>query len=232
SVEFIHTRNVGDTMKIHERISTRPETVGILIGNYRKGEFLNKTLETIQAQIYKDFKVYVFDSSNLESERKILEGWKDRLPLAIFYDDRRRELAYAYNYLLSYLSHRQFQPKYVIFFSSDDDFGNPRRLLEQVRMLERNPDVDFVYTDIEVYLDDIFMRLDSDNTSIITCMFKWESIKNKSFSGMCMEDDGFLKDVCSDLRKMKCQSLGIKWLVHSENSKMLTLKRFREFYRH
>lgn len=188
------------------------------------------TLSSIYAQIYPSVEVMVLDSSNHPEDTAVLERWKHKLDMKVFYQDRRKPLGWAYNFLLNRLSE---DTEYVVFFSSDDYFGCKSRIERQVHYLETHPEVDFCYTGYHVYRDGEYLRtvqppeerdFKYDSTSIITMMWRYSSIAGLGFSTQQYgEDLSFVHDALTmGLIPGKCSDcLDIRWMIWSTNSKLL-----------
>ena len=113
--------------------------VSINLCCYNSEKYLRETLDSIVKQTYKDWELIIInDGSSDSTEAIIYEYIKQGYPIAYHYQ-RNKGLAFSRNKALE-LS----QGKYVAFIDHDD-LWLPDKLEKQASILEKRPEIDFLY---------------------------------------------------------------------------------------
>lgn len=117
--------------------------ISIVIPTYKRTDYLERLLKSIEKQTFKSFEIIVVDdhSPNQEDYQKIIEKYK-----VVFH-----EFTFLTNEKNSGAPHSRNrgikQAKYdLIALVDDDDEWLPNKLQHQVEVFEKDSDVDIVYT--------------------------------------------------------------------------------------
>jgi len=111
--------------------------VSITIAAYNNAKFLPEVLDSIFNQTYKDFEVIIVDDASTDNTQEVVKQYQnkvtyERLP-------KNRGSAAAWNRAIE-----SANGEYIVLASADDTWL-PERLLEQVAILDKQPDVGLVY---------------------------------------------------------------------------------------
>ena len=114
----------------------------IAIPTYNRREYLGKCIKSILNQTFQDFEIIIFDNhSNYNIKGFILQLKDRRIKLIINQKNlgNRGNFRKIFNY--------KFNSKYIIIFH-DDDIMHPYLLDKEIELLEKNPDMVFVGTNM------------------------------------------------------------------------------------
>lgn len=127
--------------------------VSVIIPSYDRPDMLEKALASVLDQTYDDFEVVVVDDGSPEPLEPVVEQ---------FDDDRIEYLRLEENQGANVARNTGVENSSGDYFAflDDDDRWEPTKLEEQVRILDSNPNVGFVYTGQRF--------VDSDGTTIKT----------------------------------------------------------------
>ena len=53
--------------------------LGIVIANWNGEKLINKCLESLENQVFKDFKVYIIDNDSKDNSKEIINSYKGKL---------------------------------------------------------------------------------------------------------------------------------------------------------
>ena len=113
-------------------------TVSVIIPVYDRREFISEAIESVLVQTYKDIEIIVVDDGSTTDIKETLNPYLDKIKYVY---QENRGLAAARNSGI-----RCSSGKYIAFLD-DDDLFEPQKLENQVRLLEENPDLGFVFSD-------------------------------------------------------------------------------------
>ncbi len=123
--------------------------VTIIMPVYNAGTYLRISLDSILSQSYQNFEIIAVDDGSTDNSCEILSSYGDRVTRI---SQPNKGPSSARNTGI-----RKANGEYIAFLDADD-LWMPTKLEMQVRFLEENPDVEFVYTD--------FFIIDSAGTHI------------------------------------------------------------------
>lgn len=124
--------------------------ISIIMGVYncKNIELLNKSVESIINQTYKDWELIICDDGSTDNTLEVLREIEKK-------DSRIKVLSYSDNHGLSYALNTCL--KYVsgdyVARQDDDDVSFPERLEKQISFLENHPEYSIVGTNADVYDD-------------------------------------------------------------------------------
>ena len=99
--------------------------------------FLKEAIDSTLNQTYKDFEYLIIDDCSTDESAKLIESYND-LRIKFLKNDKNLGTAKTINRVLSLI-----KSKYAIRLDQDD-VSLPNRLEDQLRYLEKNPNVDIV----------------------------------------------------------------------------------------
>ena len=115
--------------------------VDVIMPNYNKGEFLEESINSVIAQEYKNWNLFIIDNLSEDNSKKILNSFKDKYNnINIFYLSKNKGVAFSRN-----LGIRLSKSEYISFLDSDD-YWSPNKLRDQINSMEESGNV-FSYTD-------------------------------------------------------------------------------------
>ena len=115
--------------------------VDVIMPNYNKGEFLEESINSVIAQEYKNWNLFIIDNLSKDNSIGILNTFKNKHNnINIFFLSKNKGVAFSRN-----LGIRLSKSKYISFLDSDD-FWSPKKLKDQINFMEKSQKV-FSYTD-------------------------------------------------------------------------------------
>ena len=114
--------------------------VSIIIPTYNCGHFINKTIQSVVDQTYKDWELIVVDDFSKDSTRRRLEEWqiKDSRIRLIFLDKNSGGPAHPKNVAIL-----QTKGKYIAYLDHDDEWLK-NKLEKQITILENDPGIGLI----------------------------------------------------------------------------------------
>ena len=110
--------------------------VQIIMPNLNMGQYIGKAIESVLAQTRTDWELYVMDGGSTDDSIQVVKSYDDKRITLI---DNIGSFPYRLN-----LAAEMSKSKYITYLAADDKFY-PTFLAENIRILESNPEVDFVY---------------------------------------------------------------------------------------
>lgn len=142
SVELI---NVVKDISSHTRKYNPLITVGII--NYNYSHYLDECLASIQNQTYKNLDVLIIDDcstdGSIEKIKKIESKYLNVRTIL-----HKKNVGHAIKAIQEIVEHAQGE--YIVMMSADDCYLKNTALEEQVNVLISNPDVDYVYGNLQL----------------------------------------------------------------------------------
>jgi glycosyltransferase involved in cell wall biosynthesis len=121
----------------------RAPRVSVVMASYNRGYIIREALESALNQTYRDFEVIVVDDGSGDDTREIVESFAGE-QIRYIRHDRNRGYSAASNTGISAAT-----GEFVGFLDSDD-LWKPDKLERQVDFFARHPEVDVVFSDVEV----------------------------------------------------------------------------------
>ncbi len=112
--------------------------VSVILTTYNRADMVQEAVETVLAQTYSDFKLYVIDDGSTDSTSNVLTSYRSRL---IYLYQPNRGVSAARNRGI-----RMSDGELVCFLDSDD-LWKPTKLARQVAYMTKNPNHHICYTD-------------------------------------------------------------------------------------
>lgn len=109
---------------------------------YNSEKYLKETLDSIINQTYKDWELVVINDGSTDSTEKIILDYKEKGHRIVYYFQENKGLGFSRNQALN-LS----QGDYIAFIDHDD-MWLPEKTRKQIDIMEHNPDIDLVYSNL------------------------------------------------------------------------------------
>ena len=128
----------------------------VIVCTYNRERFLRRALESIISQSYKDWEVVVVDDGSTDATKALLDKYKNRyVQLTLVCHDRNRGVSAARNTGIANANGR-----FVTFLDSDDEYASSH-LGNRKKVLQQNPEIQFLHGGLEVVGDPFVV--DKDN---------------------------------------------------------------------
>jgi glycosyltransferase involved in cell wall biosynthesis len=125
------------------KIMTHTPTVSIIIIFWNAAKFINEAIGSVLAQTYDDWELLLVDDGSTDASTNIAVSYLEQYPSKVRYLEheghQNRGMSASRN-----LGVRNAKGKYLAFLDSDDVWL-PRKLYEQIRILDSQPAADMVY---------------------------------------------------------------------------------------
>lgn len=115
--------------------------VSVIIPSYNRANYLPEALDSVLAQTYQDFEVIVVDDGSTDNTESAVFPYLSRIR---YVKQNNSERSAARNHGI-----RLASGEFIAFLDSDD-FWRPSKLEKQVAFLKKHPDVDLVYTWLDI----------------------------------------------------------------------------------
>jgi teichuronic acid biosynthesis glycosyltransferase TuaG len=121
--------------------------VSVIVTTYRRQRFLEKTLESILSQTYRQMEIIIVDDGSGDSPAEVVNAFGDKR-LRFLEIEHSGRPAVPRNFGLLHASGE------LIAFCDDDDLWNAQKISKQVKVFIQNPEVRLCYTDFSVIDED------------------------------------------------------------------------------
>ncbi|HEX6980383.1 MAG TPA: glycosyltransferase family A protein [Alphaproteobacteria bacterium] len=125
------------------RTAPQRPLVTVLVCNHNYERYVAAAIDSVLAQTYRPVEVLVIDDGSTDGSRRLLAGYRDRVRIILKANGGQ---ASAVN-----LGFRESRGEYICFLDADDLF-RPDKVARVVEVFERNPDVGWVYHELD-YVD-------------------------------------------------------------------------------
>ena len=165
----------------------------ILIPTYNRGDLIKQTIENCFLQTFKDFNILIYDDASSDNTLRVIDNIKTRYPDRITYikGSINKGIGYARNFLLG-----QLDTELGMWLDSDD-LMQPDRIEKCISYLDKNPEIEIAYSNIQWFTESGEIILRKHITIDVNAYDKnsWNSLK---FNTACAT--GFFR---SSLKKYK-----------------------------
>lgn len=214
-------------------LTAQNHKIGIIIPNYNYGEWIEKCLNSILGQTYKNYEVIFIDDMSTDDSVNIAKSFKDKMNIKIIELKQKRYSGGARNEGYLYLSD---DVDYVYYMDSDDWLIDSTILKRINENLKGDPDV-------------LFVGLGADYNGIVRSYYvpqyknKYEAIvgwsgstgkvikKELARSQNCLYQEGTLKEdrtqhykICIKMKSFKCLP-DVVYVWNKNNEKSVTTER-------
>jgi len=177
--------------------------VSVIIPTYNRGKYIKEAVDSVLSQAFQDFEIIVIDDGSTDNTREVLSLYSDKIE---YIYQENKGISCARNTGI-----RCSNGEYIAFLDSDDMWLEDKLEL-QVRFLDKNRDVDMVYSGI-YYFDEMF-KINRDYFDLV-----------KPYSGFVLKHlflRNFIPCVTVIVRKKCFEKIGLfdETLVFSEDYDM------------
>ena len=120
--------------------------VSVIIPTYNREATLKRAVESVLNQTYTDFELIIVDDGSTDNTRQLVENIHDDR-ITYYYVKINSGAAAARNYGIE-----RAEGEYIAFQDSDD-YWHSDKLEKQMKVMESNPDIGFVYHPISCRID-------------------------------------------------------------------------------
>ncbi|MBI3951596.1 MAG: glycosyltransferase [Acidobacteria bacterium] len=114
--------------------------VGVVLLTYNQAPYLRASMDSLLNQTFRDFELIVINDCSPDETREILQGHEGKPGVQIIHHEVNRGLQWSTHEAI------QMARGQYILWTSGDDVHHPELLQRTVAVLDRNPQVGFVYT--------------------------------------------------------------------------------------
>ena len=127
--------------------------ISILITNYNKEKFLNKSLKSVLNQTYSNYEIILFDDSSTDNSIKIIQKYKK---IKLIRNKSKKKNSSPLNQINGIINCFQKSKGNIICLLDGDDFFKKTKLLEINKFFQNNKKsncvFDFQKTDSTIFL--------------------------------------------------------------------------------
>ena len=171
----------------------RNPKVSVIIPTFNRAQYIAETIKSVLNQTDNDFEIIVVDDGSNDNTREVLKAFINKIK---YIYKENAGAASARN-----VGIKNAQGKYIVFLDSDDLFL-PKKLEIQVPILDKYPEIDFVYSDVFYFKEKnkrpILMRSirPASDGRILKKLFMNTSITSSSviFRKVCFEKAGLFDE--------------------------------------
>jgi len=120
-----------------------PPLVSVVIPTHNRAHYVTQAIDSVLAQTYANYEIIVVDDGSTDDTRHVLRAYGDRLRY-IYQENHNRGPAAALNRAVS-----EARGKYIALLD-DDDMWLPSKLELQIAVLEQDPEIGFLGTDMYI----------------------------------------------------------------------------------
>jgi len=117
-------------------------SVSVIMPSYNRGSIIADALRSVLAGTFQDFELIVVDDGSKDDTSQVVSGFRDSR-LRYIRHETNRGCSSAYNTGI-----REARGEFVAFLDSDD-LWKPEMFAKELEFLERHPEADAVFTDLE-----------------------------------------------------------------------------------
>lgn len=157
--------------------------ISVIVAVYNTEEYLDRCLESLLNQTYKNMELVIVEDCSTDSSRKLLKKYKENENIKIFYNKENRGLSYSRNYGL-----KKSTGDFIGYIDSDD-YVEPDYYEKLMRSIKDNKS-DIAICDIKL--------VDEQTNKIQRC-----KCYTNDFDVCSVVNNGFAASVCNKLFKRK-----------------------------
>ena len=121
--------------------------VDVIVPNYNKAEFLEEAINSVIAQTYKNWHLYIVDGHSTDNSQQIINKFSNLKNVTNVNLNKNNGPAFGRNYGM-----RISKSKYIAFLDSDDSWFKDK-LEKQIYFMEKN-NLNFTYTDYTPFFEE------------------------------------------------------------------------------
>jgi glycosyltransferase involved in cell wall biosynthesis len=117
--------------------------VSVIIPTYNRAHLLTQAIDSVLNQTFTDFELIIVDNYSGDNTESVVKSYKDKR-IRYFKNQNRGLIGVNRNYGI-----QESKGEYISFLD-DDDLWLPEKLDKQVKLLDSNPGLGLVYSDIYI----------------------------------------------------------------------------------
>lgn len=194
--------------------------VSIIIPTYNYGKYIEETIKTCFEQEYKDIEIIIVDDGSVDNTREVLNKYINEGLINYIYQ-KNKGLPGARNTGLKAATGRYIQ------FLDSDDLLHKDKIKAQVEILEREPQIDGVYTFTQ------YFQGTTDNVVTTNEKYHHESVFIEMLNGNFIPVNAFLirkSNVYFDENMLKLEDWDY-WLRFTKGKEIICLPKYLNYVR-
>ena len=120
--------------------------VDVILPNYNKAEFLEEAINSVIAQTYKNWHLYIIDDHSDDNSAKVIDKFSNLGNVTVIKLHKNKGPSFCRNYAI-----RMSKSKYISFLDSDDSWSSSK-LEKQITFMEKH-NLTFTYTDYTPFFE-------------------------------------------------------------------------------
>ena len=158
---------------------TEKPFVDVILPNYNKAQFLEEAINSVTAQTYENWHLYIIDDHSTDKSVEITDKFSNFKNITIIKLYKNKGPSFCRNYAM-----RISKSKYISFIDSDDSWLN-NKLEKQIAFMEKF-NLSFTYTDYTPFFES-FGKKKIKTRTFLKDHFNYETfIKNSSINTTTM----------------------------------------------
>ncbi len=153
--------------------------IDIIMPNFNKSKFLKEAINSVLAQTYKNWKLYIVDDHSSDDSNKVLKRYIKNKKIKIFFLKNNKGPSFCRNLAL-----KKSNSKYIAFLDSDD-YWKKNKLKNQLNFMFKN-NYPFTFTDYVPILQFKNSKRIVKKTNIVNSFTFHSFIKNSSINTSTM----------------------------------------------
>ncbi len=192
--------------------------VSIIMPSYNTAKYISDSIESIQAQTYKNWELIIVDDCSTDNSIEVIQSFKDSR-IILLKNQKNSGAAISRNYAL-----REAKGKWIAFLDSDDTWV-PEKLEKQIKFMEDN-EYSFTFTDYRICLNGEWLPYINTGPNIVNKRMMYDYCYFSTITVMYDREKIGLIQV-ADIRKNNDYAM---WLQAIEKSNAYRLPECLSFY--
>ena len=117
--------------------------VSVLVLNFNKVIFLNRSIKSCLNQSYKKIEVLVYDDKSTDESKAILKKYKNK-KVRVFYNSSNKTNIAAIDAKNGYYNLIKFSKGKIIFLLDSDDYFQRNKIKEFIKIYKENNQINFI----------------------------------------------------------------------------------------
>jgi len=139
---------------MNEEVALKEEndpSVDVILPNYNKGKHLKEAINSVIAQTYRNWNLYIIDDNSTDNSIQIIDKFLNLKNIKVVKLYKNKGPSFCRNYAM-----RISKAKYISFIDSDDTWY-PNKLEKQIYFMKKN-NLNFTYTDYVPFFESNGMK--------------------------------------------------------------------------
>ena len=153
--------------------------VDVILPNYNKAEFLEEAINSVIAQTYKNWHLYIIDDHSDDNSAKVIDKFLNLGNVTVIKLHKNKGPSFCRNYAI-----RMSKSKYISFLDSDDSWSSSK-LEKQITFMEKH-NLTFTYTDYTPFFESFGKKKIKKRTFLKDHFSYGTFIKNSSINTTTM----------------------------------------------